>query len=72
MIASPDTIWHDIQRLSDDDQHMLLERLMERFEPSEEEPDFGPEFEAEILRRAAELRADPSLGIPWEQVREMR
>ena len=29
------------------------------------------EFAAEVNRRAAELRADPSAGIPWERVREM-
>ena len=68
MTPSPETVWHDIQLLSDDDQHELLERLMDRFEP----PETDPEFDAELLRRADELRADPSAGIPWEVVREMR
>ena len=30
------------------------------------------EFVAELNRRAAELRADPSLGVPWDEVRNMR
>ena len=72
MISSPETVWSEIQKLNDDDQHELYERLMERFERPEEAPDMGPEFEAELLRRVAEFEADPSSGIPWEQVREMR
>jgi putative addiction module component (TIGR02574 family) len=30
------------------------------------------EFVAELNRRAAELKSDPSLGVPWEEVRVMR
>jgi putative addiction module component (TIGR02574 family) len=30
------------------------------------------EFAAELDRRAEEARRDPSVVIPWEQVREMR
>jgi putative addiction module component (TIGR02574 family) len=70
--TSLETVWNDIQVLSDDDQHELLERLLDRFESLDEAPETDPEFDAELLRRAAEFDADPSIGIPWEQVREMR
>jgi putative addiction module component (TIGR02574 family) len=30
------------------------------------------EWVAELNRRAAELRSDPSQGIPWDEVRNMR
>ena len=62
-------VWNDLQRLSEADQQELLERLMDRFEP---EVDSDAESNAELLRRAEELRTDPSAGIPWEQVRGMR
>jgi putative addiction module component (TIGR02574 family) len=30
------------------------------------------EWVAELDRRAAELKADPSQGVPWDEVRNMR
>jgi putative addiction module component (TIGR02574 family) len=30
------------------------------------------EWVAELNRRAAELKADPSLGVSWDEVRDMR
>jgi putative addiction module component (TIGR02574 family) len=30
------------------------------------------EMVAEVNRRAAELKADPSMGVPWDEVRNMR
>jgi putative addiction module component (TIGR02574 family) len=30
------------------------------------------EWVAELNRRAAELKADPSLGVSWDEVRNMR
>jgi putative addiction module component (TIGR02574 family) len=30
------------------------------------------EFATELRRRAAELKADPSSGVPWDEVRNMR
>jgi putative addiction module component (TIGR02574 family) len=30
------------------------------------------EFVAELNRRAAELKANPSLGVSWDEVRNMR
>ena len=69
MAPQSEIVWNDLQRLSEADQQELLERLMDRFEPEGESDD---EFNAELTRRAEELRADPSAGIPWEQVRRMR
>lgn len=69
MAPQSEIVWNDLQRLSEDDQQELLARLIDRFEP---EVDSEAEFDSELLRRAEELRADPSAGIPWEQVRRMR
>lgn len=69
MAPHSEIVWNDLQRLSEADQQELLERLMDRFEP---EVDSDAESNAELLRRAEELRADPSAVIPWEQVRGMR
>ncbi len=66
-------VWNDVQKLGEDDQHRLLGRLLDKLEPPDGIPvDAEDAFDAELLRRAEELRADPSQGIPWEQVREMR
>ena len=69
MAPQSEIVWNDLQRLSEDDQQELLARLIDRFEP---EVDSEAEFDSELLRRAEELRADPSAGIPLEQVRRMR
>lgn len=51
----------------------LIERLTDSLDPPEGlDHATDDEFAAELNRRAAELRADPTAGIPWEQVREMR
>ena len=36
---------------------------------NELEPEESPEFIAELERRAADARAHPERGIPWEKVR---
>lgn len=69
MAPQSEIVWNDLQQLSEADQQELLARLMDRFE---QEMDSDCEFNSELLRRAEELRADPSAGIPWEQVRQMR
>jgi putative addiction module component (TIGR02574 family) len=51
----------------------LIERLADSFDPPEGlEEATDDEFAAELHRRAAELRADPTAGIPWDDVKEMR
>lgn len=57
-------------RLPDDDREALAERLWETLGEDESEED--AEFAAELERRAAEAERDPSVLMPWEQVREMR
>ncbi len=50
----------------------LMDRLADTLDPPAGLDELTEaEFAAEVNRRAAELRADPSAGIPWERVREM-
>ncbi|MFO0849497.1 MAG: addiction module protein [Gemmataceae bacterium] len=62
-------------KLSAEERHELADHLYASLDDSH----FSPidrmtdaEFEAEILRRAAESDRDPSVRIPWDQVRDMR
>lgn len=57
----------DALKLPPAEREELAERLLESL-PLE----VDGEFAAELRRRMEELRADPSAGIPWEVVREMR
>lgn len=51
----------------------LIERLTDSLDPPEGLDETAEdEFTAELHRRAAELRADPTAGIPWDDVKEMR
>lgn len=52
----------------------FAERLLESLDPPPADIDqlTDEEFAAELERRAEELRRDPSAGIPWERVRDMR
>ena len=69
MVPQRELIWNNIRLLSEDDQQVLLARLMERFGPDD---GIDEELIAELHRRGEEFRLDPSVGIPWEQVRERR
>ena len=44
---------------------LVADRLIESVPP----PPLGPEWEAEIARRIAAYEADPSIAIPWEDVK---
>lgn len=59
--------------LSPVEREELAGRLWDSLDPP---PDVDAtteeEFFAELDRRAEEARRDPSVMIPWEQVREMR
>jgi putative addiction module component (TIGR02574 family) len=51
----------------------LIERLTDSLDPPQGLNEVAEdEFATELHRRAAELRADPTAGIPWGDVKEMR
>ena len=57
----------ELLALPDEERAEVVALLLEAESPSPDE-----ELIAEVARRAEELRADPSQGLSWEQVREMR
>ena len=59
-------ILDEIRKLAPEERAQLIEEL---YETVEEDCPLTDEQIAEIERRAAELEADPSIGIPWEEVR---
>ena len=51
----------------------LIDRLADSLDPPEGLGEIAEnEFTAELNRRATELRADPTSGIPWDDVKGMR
>ena len=51
----------------------LIDRLADSLDPPEGlEAVTDDEFATELRRRAAELQADPTAGVPWDDVKEMR
>lgn len=60
-------ILEQIRRLSPEEQQAIAEKIREEF--SEVDDGVTPEQIAELERRAAEVRAHPERGIPWETVR---
>lgn len=58
-------------KLPPDEREELAGRLWDSLDPPGSDIDrlTDEEFEAELHRRAEELRRDPSSGIPWEEVR---
>jgi putative addiction module component (TIGR02574 family) len=54
--------------LPETDRALLVERLLESLPPDADELT-EEEFAAELDRRHAEFLRDPSIGIPWEEVR---
>ena len=67
------TVLVQAMQLSPDERGELMERLADSLDPPTElEPATDDEFAAELHRRAAELRADPTSGIPWDDVKGMR
>lgn len=57
--------------LPPDERGELAERLLDTLDPPGSDIDAmtDEEFAAELDRRAAEMRADPSAGVPWEEVK---
>jgi putative addiction module component (TIGR02574 family) len=59
-------------QLTEAERGELIDRLTDTLPPPSVVDDATDEqFAAELHRRAAELRDDPTAGIPWERVREM-
>ena len=56
-------------KLDPDEQRQLVEEMWESMEEEDVSHEFSDEELVEIERRDAEFRADPSTGIPWENVR---
>ena len=60
-------------KLPPNERGELMDRLADSLDPPGGlEGATAEEFTAELDRRAAELRADPTVGIPWDDVKEMR
>ena len=59
-------ILDEIRKLAPEERAQLLEEL---YETVEDDFPLTEEQLKEIERRDAELKADPSIGIPWEEVR---
>ena len=58
-------IVEQFRKLGFEEQRVVLERLRDEFDG-----ELTPEQVAELERRAAEARAHPERGIPWETVRD--
>ncbi len=67
-MASVDDAFLYAQSLSPNDQHVLVERLLEAMPPH----DFKPSDSdlAEVKRRWAEYEAGRMEAVPWEEVRD--
>lgn len=74
MSPHADELLAQILRLPEEEQEELVERLLDALGPPPSAIDLmtDEEFAAELERRAEEARRDPSVLIPWEQVRDMR
>jgi putative addiction module component (TIGR02574 family) len=66
-----DELLAQILRLPDEEQEELVERLLETLSPPPSAIDrmTDEEFAAELERRHQEFLRDPSVGIPWEEVK---
>lgn len=65
---------YEVLQLSETDRSELTERLLESFDHLRSDLDrtTDTEFRTELDRRQEEARNDPSILIPWDQVRDMR
>ena len=57
-------VLEQIRKLSFEEQYEVFEQLRNDFDP-----ELTPEQVAELERRAADARAHPERGIPWETLR---
>jgi putative addiction module component (TIGR02574 family) len=64
----------DALQLTEGDRAAVTEELLASFDPrpGQADPADDAELLAELDRRAAELRGDPTAGVPWDVVKELR
>lgn len=64
----------EVLQLPADERSAFAERLLESFDDPQSDLDYSTdeEFAVELERRQEEARRDPSVLIPWDQVRDMR
>jgi putative addiction module component (TIGR02574 family) len=74
MASRTDELLAEVLRFPADEQEEFIERLLDAVGPPPSDIDRMTDeaFAAELERRAEEARRDPSVLIPWEQVRDMR
>lgn len=58
-----------ILALSTDKKMELVQTILDSIPPEEIPSDLTDEEKAELERRVDAFRADPSRGVPWEQVK---
>ena len=59
----------ELMKLDPEERRLAAAELWDSVADEDVSHEFSPEELAEIDRRAAEFEADPSIGIPWEDVR---
>lgn len=74
MTANVQVVLDSALKLSEDERIALAEELFASVVPAriETEPLADEELLAELDRRAAEFQIDPTAGIPWGDVKNLR
>lgn len=74
MSPRAEVVLADALRLTDEDRAAIAEELLVSFDPFPGQVDAVDDAEllAELDRRAGELRSDPSAGLPWDAVKQLR
>ena len=74
MTTSAKAVLDSALKLSNEDRAAVADQLLDSFDPAPGDNDLQADEEllAELDRRATELRADPTGGIPWGEVKNMQ
>ncbi len=71
MSDATDSVLQAALKLSDQERAELVDALLDSLPPEEDFVEVTEkEFLAELERRAVELDADPSAGIPWSELKK--